>query len=79
MGSARGTRCAAAAQIGIRFSVYEENRQAGLKWCWVCRTFKALADFSTDSGRPDGLTNLCRSCCAARQRIYRGNQETEAF
>lgn len=50
-------------EIGIRQRKIEAN---GRLWCFACKKFKALADFSRDASRWTGLDSSCKECKDAR-------------
>lgn len=52
----------AAAKCGVSAVQYMTNCQAGLKWCYQCRTWKATNDFGVDNSRFDGRASRCHKC-----------------
>lgn len=41
------------------------------KYCWFCEKFKIKKMFSKDIIRPDGLSNLCKTCSIYKRNLYR--------
>lgn len=41
-----------------------------MKYCYKCKEHKDLKEFSMDRHKNDGLSKLCRGCCAEKAKIY---------
>lgn len=52
----------AAARTGLALADYRANVDAGLKFCWRCRLWRAVGQFGRDSSRWDGLASKCNAC-----------------
>lgn len=59
MGSAEGSRKAAARRIGVTVDFYEAMVSAGLKWCTACKQWHEHGAFGRDTTRSDGLSARC--------------------
>ena len=66
--TAEGAMKVLANKAGIPLAVFLDNISKGLKWCYRCKTFHAVAEFGRDSSRYDGLTSLCTKSRNERQR-----------
>lgn len=66
LGGAKSAAC----RIGISLEEYQRNREAGLKWCFVCKSFQHRNFFNDCSTASDGKDNKCKMCSrkAWRQR-----------
>lgn len=67
--TSEGAIKALANKAGIPLAVFLDTLSKGLKWCYYCKTFHALADFGKDSTRYDGLTPLCVKARSERRKI----------
>lgn len=47
-----------------------EQLNPATKRCWKCETTKAVADFSKDKSRQDGMNPLCKPCAKATRQAY---------
>lgn len=62
MGSMTGVMKQAAARIGCSPEEWQRRREAGERWCFRCRHWKAAALFSLDASRPSGKSSSCKEC-----------------
>jgi len=62
MPSAIGFKKIAAGRIGIEYSEYCANLDAGLKWCSYGRHWTNINRFPPDSSRIDGKAQACKPC-----------------
>lgn len=62
MGSKIGAIKVAARRIGVSIEEYISKRDAGLKWCYQCKSWVSIIDFTVDRNRSDGLSAVCRHC-----------------
>lgn len=51
---------------------YLTQRDAGQKWCRLCRVWHERAAFAADRSRADGLSSACRDSRNARERALYG-------
>jgi hypothetical protein len=56
----------AAKRAGVAFEDYMARIAAGEKWCFRCRSFKPLHDFTVDRSRGDGRCAQCVWCARRR-------------
>lgn len=68
MGSKSGAIKAAASRIGISVEEYTASLDAGLKWCYGCKSWQHRATFNIDRNRSDGLNAKCQSCIRVAER-----------
>lgn len=52
----------AAKRAGVSLADYRANVEAGLKFCWRCRGWKAVDSFGVDRSRWDGRSSRCVTC-----------------
>lgn len=71
MGSAIGGAKIAANKLGITLDEYTRRRASGEKWCWECRAWHPLRDFSSNSDKADGKSTNCRTAQSRYQRSRR--------
>jgi len=74
VGSALGTRKAAATRVGVSLVEYDSRLLAGEKWCHACTSWHPRSEFGTDRHRADGLAAVCRR---ARERTKSGPTKAE--
>lgn len=57
-----GSLKTAAKRLGMTFAAYMAKRRAGLKWCTVCKIWKRIRQFTSDTYRFSGLSARCDVC-----------------
>lgn len=63
-----GALLCAANKIGVAVEEYKAKRDAGLKFCMLCREWHSVAEFGKDAHRHDGLASACKK---SRQHLGR--------
>lgn len=49
-------------KYNIELSVWQSNIANRLKWCYACKDWKSIEDFSIDKSRYDGKKSKCHTC-----------------
>ncbi len=68
----------AAKRVGVTPEEYLALRRAGLKYCWRCRSWRLVVEFTKDRSRYDGLAAACNGCRRAAPRQLSLIRETPA-
>lgn len=55
-------------KYNIEFSVWQSNIANGLKWCYACKDWKSINEFSIDNSRYDGKKSKCHACDRVKVR-----------
>lgn len=72
MGSAVGGLKRAARTAGCTYEEYLSQKALGLKWCLMCKQWKAESLFGVDKTRGDGRDT---KCCDCRKVLYKKSYE----
>ena len=62
MGSREGSSKIAAHRLGMTPEAYLARIHSGEKWCYQCRLWKSVAEFSADKSRGDKRKAVCKAC-----------------
>lgn len=66
-----GINKAAAYKIGISQQEYQDNLNAGLKWCCSCKEFVERELFHNNKSKSDGKSTICKVCMPSVNSRYR--------
>ncbi len=80
MGSKLGAHKAAATRCGCSYAEWVKRREAGERFCYGCRSWKAVAEFAVDRSRESGTASICKPCNNHRSKrsLYRLSAEEYA-
>ena len=56
--------------VASRVLKYGDHRTRKIKFCFKCRTKKAITEFGKNHGSPDGLRSQCKPCATILSREY---------
>ena len=78
-GRTLGAHKSAAKKSGCTLEAWRARRCAGERWCYRCRGWKELADFSRDASRYGGFAPICKACNSARSLRSKYGLSEEEF
>jgi hypothetical protein len=65
-GRKRGAHKSAAAKSDCTLEEWYARRAAGERWCYRCKAWKPIAQFSMDRTRQGGRASICKPCNSKR-------------
>jgi hypothetical protein len=78
-GRKRGAQKSAAAKSDCTLEEWYARRAAGERWCYRCKCWKAVVQFSRDVTRQGGYAPICKACNSQRSTRSRYGLSEDEF